>query len=377
MKLPRLSVRRIGALMAKEMVQMRRDRLTFAMMFGIPLVQLALFGFAINTNPRHLPTLLEAADNGPVTRSIVRALENSDYFEITGISPDAEASAAALRSGEATFIVAVPPNFETDAAAGAGAQILLDADATDPSASSAPVAAFAEIVTRASMEALGAAAPAPGIAPVEPVVHRRYNPEGRTATNIVPGLLGIILTMTMAMFTALSLTREAESGTLETLLASPAAPIEVMVGKIMPFVAVGAMQTFVMLMAARFVFAVPFNGDFIAFALAVSLFVLTNLAIGFLFSTVARTQMQAMQMTFFYFLPSILLSGFMFPFRGMPDWAQTIGQALPTTHFIRVVRATMLKEAGFPDVGGDLIPLVIILLVVGAAAMARYRRTLD
>jgi ABC-2 type transport system permease protein len=373
------SLARAAAILRKEFTQMRRDRLTFAMMIGVPLIQLLLFGFAINTDPRHLPTVVELRDDGPATRAILYGLKNSDYFSIEGQITNADAADRSIVRGRALFVVTVPENFERDLARGDRPQLLLDADATDPVATAAATGAFAEIV-RSALEPLieGTSiekdSPAP---PVETLVHRRYNPAGRTAVNVVPGLLGIILTMTMTLMTSIALTREIERGTLETLLATPARPAEVMAGKIAPFIMVGLMQTGLMLGLAYLLFDVPFSGAAVTFAVALGLFILVNLSIGFLFSTLARSQMQAMQMTFFYFLPSVLLSGFMFPFAGMPGWAQAIGQVLPNTHFIRIVRAVMLKEAGMADVTEPLAFLGGILATVASLAVLRYRRTLD
>ena len=373
------SLARAVAVLRKEFTQMRRDRLTFAMMIGVPLIQLLLFGFAINTDPRHLPTVVELRDDGPATRAILYGLENSDYFAIQGQITNAEAADRAIVRGRALFVVTVPENFERDLARGDRPQLLLDADATDPVAAAAATGAFAQIVSSALAPLIEGTsiekeAPAP---PVETLVHRRYNPAGRTAVNVVPGLLGIILTMTMTLMTSIALTREIERGTLETLLATPARPAEVMAGKIAPFIMVGLVQTGLMLGLAHLLFDVPFSGAVVTFAVAIGLFILVNLSVGFLFSTLARSQMQAMQMTFFYFLPSVLLSGFMFPFAGMPGWAQAIGQVLPNTHFIRIVRAVMLKGAETADVTEPLVFLAGILAVVASLAVLRYRRTLD
>lgn len=365
------SLLRVKAVLAKEFIQMRRDRLTFAMMIGIPIAQLMLFGYAINTDPRHLPTLVEMGDDGPATRAVIHGLENSGYFDVQGAVAAADADAA-LASGKTMFVLTIPPKFEEKLARGERPQLMLDTDASDPVAAGAGAGAIPGIVQQALKPYAD-----PGASPVETVIHRRYNPAGRTAVNIVPGLLGVILTMTMVLITAIAITRETERGTLEALLTSPAQPVEVMVGKITPYIFVGFVQVAVMLTGARFLFNVPFAGNPIAFLAAVSLFILVNLSVGFLFSTMARTQMQAMQMTMFIFLPSILLSGFMFPFYGMPLWAQTIGQILPTTHFIRAVRAVMLKGAGLVDIWPNLWPLMAILAVVAGLALKRYRRTLD
>jgi ABC-2 type transport system permease protein len=373
------SLSRTAAILRKEFTQMRRDRLTFAMMIGVPLVQLLLFGFAINTDPRHLPTLVELRDDGPATRAILYGLKNSDYFAIEGQITNAEAADRAIVRGRALFVVTVPENFERDLARGDRPQLLLDADATDPVATAAATGAFAQVVSSAIAPLIEGTAIEKDAPPptVETVLHRRYNPAGRTAVNVVPGLLGIILTMTMTLMTSIALTREIERGTLETLLATPAGPAEVMAGKIAPFVMVGLVQTGLMLGLAHFLFDVPFSGAVFTFAVAIGLFILVNLSVGFLFSTLARSQMQAMQMTFFFFLPSVLLSGFMFPFAGMPGWAQAIGQALPNTHFIRIVRAVMLKGADTADMTEPLLTLAAMLALVAGLAILRYRRTLD
>jgi len=373
------SLARVTAILRKEFTQMRRDRLTFAMMIGVPMMQLLLFGFAINTDPRHLPTMVELRDDGPATRAILYGMENSDFFAIRGRITNPEAARLAFVRGRALFVVTVPENFERDLARGDRPQLLLDVDATDPVAAAAATGAFAQIVASAVAPLIEGTPVAKDAAPppVETVVHRRYNPGGRTAVNVVPGLLGIILTMTMTLMTSIALTRETERGTLETLLASPARPVEVMVGKIAPFIIVGLVQTALMLGLAYLLFAVPFSGAALTFAIALGLFILVNLSVGFLFSTVARNQMQAMQMTFFFFLPSILLSGFMFPFAGMPGWAQAIGRILPNTHFIRIVRAVMLKDADTADVREPLLALAVILAVVAILAIVRFRRTLD
>ncbi|HEX7800839.1 MAG TPA: ABC transporter permease [Asticcacaulis sp.] len=373
------SFRRVMAILIKEFIQMRRDRLTFAMMLVIPVVQLALFGFAINSDPRHLPTLLYMEEQSALTRSIVAGMENSTYFDIIGSVPSAEAGRKALQSGEAAFVLTVPAGFTRGVERGDRPQLLLEADASDPSAASNAVGMFGQIVSSAlSHDLKGQWAPLDqGPPPVDVVVHRMYNPEGVSQYNIVPGLLGVILTMTMIMITSVAMTRETERGTMENLLAMPARPWEVMAGKILPYIGIGVVQTLIVLGAAAWVFHVPFIGDPWLLALGVALFIVANLAVGFTFSTIARSQMQAMQMTFFFFLPSILLSGFMFPFRGMPQWAQWIGQIFPLTHFLRVIRGVMLKGADFAAMWPSIWPLLLFIAVATAIAMARYRSTLD
>ncbi|MBL8552504.1 MAG: ABC transporter permease [Hyphomonadaceae bacterium] len=379
MNLFELSWRRVKAIFLKELVQMRRDRLTFAIMVMMPVMQLVLFGYAINTDPRHLPAAVELREDGPMTRSFLASLKASSYVDIVAVARNEEEGERLLRSGKASFLIVVPEGFERRLVRQERPQLLLAADASDPVAAGGVVSAVSEIARRAFAPdfegPLSYLSASP--APYDIVVHRRYNPTGETAVNIVPGLLGVILTMTMVMITSIALTREIERGTMEMLLSTPVRPIEVMIGKTTPYVLVGAVQTIIVLCAAAFLFRIPFTGSWLAFLAGISAFIAANLMLGYLISTVARTQMQAMQLTFFVFLPSILLSGFMFPFRAMPAWAQALGEALPITHFLRVIREVMLKEAGLADVWGDLWPLLIILVALASLALARFRRTLD
>jgi ABC-2 type transport system permease protein len=374
-----ISLSRTWAVMAKEFVQLTRDRLTYAMILMLPIVQLLLFGYAINDDPRSLPTAVLVQDQGGFSRSILTALDNSGYFEVTHVARSTAELDRALARGEAQFAVIIPADFTRRVVRGDRAQILVEADASDPSATSGAVAALAALPEQAlARELTGPLAErAGGAPPFEVVVHRRYNPEAITAYNIVPGLLGVILSMTLVMMTSLGMARERERGTMESLLATPVRPIEVMVGKLTPYVLVGLVQAAVILIMARVLFAVPMSGGWLALGAGLLLFIVGSLALGFLISTVAKTQLQAMQMSFFYMLPSILLSGFMFPFRGMPDWAQAIGTAIPVTHFLRVVRGSLLKGVGLENAGGSLLALGLFVAVVGTLAMLRYRTTLD
>ena len=366
---------RIRALLIKETIQMRRDRLTFAMIVGIPIIQLVLFGYAINPDPKRLPTGLVTIDPGPVARAIAAGMQTSGYFSIERDLTEREARAG-LESGSLAFVVTVPRDFHRDVARGLDPHVLVEADATDPAASANAIAALPEIVRRA-VAAAGGRAPQRRAANVEVLVHRLYNPEGVASTNIVPGLIGTILTLTTTLMTALALTREIERGTMENLLAMPVRPLEIMVGKITPYIGLGLIQVLVILSAAFLLFAVPMEGSFVLLLFGVLLFIAANVTLGYTFSTLARTQMQAMQMTFFYFLPSLLLSGFMFPFRGMPGWAQTLGEVLPLTHFLRAVRGVMLKGNGLAETLPHLWPVAAFLLLIGALALLRFRRTLD
>jgi ABC-2 type transport system permease protein len=378
MSTPASAPERIRAVLLKEVIQMRRDRLTFAMIVGIPIIQLVLFGYAINSDPKRLPTAMVVADEGPVARAIVAGMQTSEYFSIEGNFTEAEAREG-LADGSLAFVVTVPQDFHSDLARGRDPQIVVEADATDPSATSNAVGAMPEIVRRSV--AASADGPLASRASTEPspevIVHRLYNPEGITSFNIVPGLIGVILTLTTTLMTALALTRETERGTMENLLAMPVRPVDIMIGKILPYVGLGLLQIVVILTAAFSLFSVPMEGSLWLLLSAVLLFIASNVTLGYTFSTLARTQMQAMQMTFFYFLPSILLSGFMFPFRGMPLWAQTIGQVLPLTHFLRAVRGIMLKGNGVLETLPNLWPVALFLVVIGTLAILRFRRTLD
>ena len=379
MMAPRLSWHRLVAMVVKEFIQMRRDRLTFAMMVAIPVLQLTLFGYAINADPRHLPTAVLSHDNSAFSRAIVSGLQTSTYFRIVAIVEDDAAVERLLARGEVQFVVEFPAGFGRSVMRGDRPPVLVIADATDPSATGNAVGALERIIDSALAPLLDG--PLAGLARGPPAaelrVHRRYNPETLTSLNIVPGLIGTILTMTMIIMTALAMTRERERGTMENLLAMPVRPVEVMIGKLAPFVLVGGIQVMVILVASRLLFNVPMEGDPLVLMAGLMVFIVANLAVGFLFSTVARNQLQAMQMSFFFFLPSILMSGFMFPFRGMPDWAQVIGEALPLTHFLRVVRGVMLKGSALPDVWPDIWPMLAFLGAVSVLAIARYRQTLD
>jgi ABC-2 type transport system permease protein len=365
--------------MVKELIQLRRDRLTFAMIVGIPIIQLVLFGYAINTDPKQLPTVAIVADYGPMGRAIIAGMEISNYFDIVDGAPSEAEARAMLARGDVSFIVTIPTGFERDLVRGQKPQILIEADATDPTATGGGTGALPDIIRTALLREIRGPLEqlAPGDLPVEIVVHKLYNPEGITAYNIVPGLLGTILTMTTILMTALALTREVERGTIENLMAMPAKPHEIMIGKIVPYIGIGFLQVAVILIAAWLLFQVPMEGPMYVLLLLTLLFIAANVTLGYTFSTVARNQMQAMQMTFFFFLPSILLSGFMFPFRGMPGWAQVIGEAIPLTHFLRVVRGVMLKGGGFLEVAPNVWPLALFWLVVATIALVRYRRTLD
>jgi ABC-2 type transport system permease protein len=374
------SLARAWAILTKEFTQMRRDRITFAMMLGIPVVQLMLFGYAINSDPRHLPTAIFVQDDSAFSRSMIAAMRNSTYFDIVGQARTSAELDQMLAMGKAQFTVTIPADFTRRAVRRDNPQILVEADASDPAATGTALAALKDLPAYAlSHDWRGAvvqSAPT-GQAPVQVIVHPRYNPEGISAYNIVPGLLGVVLTLTLVMMTALGVTREVERGTMEQLLATPVQPLEVMIGKLAPYVVVGLVQTAVILTLARGLFDVPMQGGWAALGVGVLLFIVGSLALGFFISTLARSQMQAMQLSFFYMLPSILLSGFAFPFRGMPGWAQAIGTALPVTHFLRVIRGALLKGHGFAELWPSLGALGLFVLIVSALAVMRYRTTLD
>ncbi|MBO9686855.1 MAG: ABC transporter permease [Mitsuaria chitosanitabida] len=390
----RFSLARVLAIFIKEVQQMLRDRPTFAMAVGVPILQLMLFGYAINTDPKGLPTAVVTQDTGAMARSLVAALEQSGYFKIVARPASERDGDALVEDGEVQFLLVIPPDFTRRVVRGEQPPVLVSVDATDPSASSNALAALAQLGAQAlRRDLVGPLAPSAAqadasgapvaanagssAAPFEWRIHRRYNPEGLSRYNIVPGLIGTILTMTMVMLTGLAMTRERERGTMENLLATPVRPLEVMIGKILPYIVLGYVQLGVILVAAALLFQIPMAGSFLLLLAMIGVFMLANLAVGFTFSTLAKNQLQALQMTFFFFLPSMLLSGFMFPFRGMPGWAQTIGEALPLTHFLRIVRGIMLKGNAMSQLLPELWPMLAFLLVAGTVALMRYRQTLD
>jgi ABC-2 type transport system permease protein len=372
-------LRRMWAMVVKEFVQMRRDRLTFATMIFVPILQLTLFGYAINTDPKQLPTAVLVRDHGPLTRAVLAAMKNTDYFDFRWQVRDPEELDKLIRAGDAQFGIEIPASFERDVRRGDHPAVLVIADATDPVATGTAISAAEGLIdTALRRELRGPDASVKATSPpFELRLQRRYNPEGVTQYNIVPGLLGVVLTMTMMMFTALAVTREIERGTMESLLAMPIKPVEIMIGKIAPFVLVGFVQMTIIIGAAHFLFNVPILGSVWLLVALSTLFAAANLAVGYTFSTFATNQLQAVQMTFFFFLPNILLSGFMFPFRGMPEWAQAIGAALPLTHFLRIVRGITLKGTGFADMQMDVFALVLFMAVAMGLALFRFRRTLD
>jgi ABC-2 type transport system permease protein len=373
------SFRRLLGIVIKELIQLRRDRLTFAMIFGIPLAQLFLFGYVINSDPRHLPAGIVIADHGPQARAILKALEQSTFFDFAKELESEEDARRQLALGELQFVINIPQNFSRDLVRGDKPVILLEADATDPSATLGALSQIARIVEQTLTDELTGplAYLAPSPPPVEVRHHALYNPESKTTYNIVPGLIGVILTLTMAMITALAITRERERGTMENLLSMPTRPSEVLIGKITPYIIIGYAQVALILLVARYVFGVPIHGS-VPLLLAVSLlFIVANLSLGITFSTIAKNQLQAMQMAMFIFLPSMLLSGFMFPFRGMPQWAQIAGEILPITHFLRIARGIMLKGNGFVQIAPELWPIGLFTFVVLVIGIKRYRLTLD
>ncbi|HEX6813502.1 MAG TPA: ABC transporter permease [Planctomycetota bacterium] len=370
---------RFAAIVQKEFVQMRRDRVTFAMMVGIPLLQLVLFSFAINLDPKHLPTAVVLADHGPAGRALVAAMQNSGYFDVVATLSSEDEARQVLARGEVQFVVNVPPLFTHDVWRGARPAILVETDGTDPGSAGNAVGNLQRIVDSSLHRDLTGplARLRPGESPIELRIHTLYNPEAITQYSIVPGLMGVVLTMTLVLITSLAMTRERETGTMENLLSMPARPLEVLLGKIVPYVLVGYVQVGLILLAARYGFDVPMLGSALLLVVLSAVFIAANLAVGITFSTVAQNQRQAMQMGMFFFLPSILLSGFMFPFRGMPGWAQAIGEVFPLTHYLRVVRGIMLKGNGLQDVASHVWPIALFTAIALVIGVRRYRRTLD
>jgi ABC-2 type transport system permease protein len=373
------SLFRLWAIVVKEFIQMRRDRVTFGMMIGVPLIQLVLFGYAINADPKRLPTAVLLADYGPQGRTLLYAIRNSDYFAFTQKLSTEQEAHDVLARGDVQFVVNIPQNFTRDLLRGERPAILVEADATDPAATSNAIGSLRTLLATALQNDLkGPLAFLSGNEPaIDLRIHAQYNPEAITQYNIVPGLMGVVLTMTMVMITGLAITRERERGTMENLLSMPTRPFEVMVGKIIPYILVGYVQVGLILLAARLLFHVPMLGNVGLLLVVAFLFITANLAMGITFSTLAENQLQAVQLSFFFFLPSLLLSGFMFPFRGMPQWAQTIGEVLPLTHFLRVVRGILLKGNGFQEVGLQLWQIALFAVVALILGIKRYRQTLD
>jgi ABC-2 type transport system permease protein len=367
--------RKTWAMLVKEFIQLRRDRVSFAMIVMIPLMQLLLFGYAINTTPRDLPTAVLLQENSDLARSILAALENTKYFKVTQLPHTTAELDELLASGKVLFGIEIPAGFERSVRRGDRPAMLVEADATDPVASGSALGALGMAVQTALTH--DRLVPDQPDMPFEIRAHARYNPAGVTQLNIVPGLVGTILTMTMLIFTALSVTREIERGTMESLLAMPISPIEIMLGKIIPYVAVGFIQASIIICMGVLLFGVPIVGSLAMLAGLSTLFIATNLAIGYTFSTVAQNQLQAIQMTFMFFLPNLLLSGFMFPFAGMPRWAQWIGEAMPLTHYLRIVRSIMLKGSSISDLRYDAVALFVLMLIAMTIAVTRFRRTLD
>jgi ABC-2 type transport system permease protein len=373
------SFSRFAAIVAKEFIQMRRDRLTFAMVLGIPFMQLILFGFAINSDPRHLPTAVLIQDHSIFSRSLTQAMRNSGYFAFTGEARSEADAREMIKRGDVQFVLQIPEGFSRSLLRGEKPELLVLADATDPAATSRALGTVQELLRIVLDREVGgpnawlrSQAPAAAL-----IIHAAYNPEGISQYNIVPGLMGVVLTMTMVLITALAITRESERGTMENLLATPVRPLEVTLGKIIPYILVGYIQAILILVAARFLFQVPMFGSIPLLLVIMFVFIVANLAIGITFSTIARNQLQAMQMGFFFFLPSILLSGFMFPFRGMPVWAQHLGEILPLTHFLRIVRGILLKGNGPAEIAPEIWPMALFACGVLAIGLKRFRQTLD
>lgn len=373
------SFSRWWGVMMKEFIQLRRDPFTLGMIIGIPIMQLFLFGFAINSDPKHLPTAIVFADHSPFTRSFIAAMKNTDYFSFTGVMNERDADRA-IAEGKVLFVISIPSDFTRRLLRGEHPSLLVESDATDPVATGNATAAVNGLAASALQKDFTGAVPAlrdDAQPPFAVDLHRRYNPEGITQYNIIPGLMGVILTITLVMMTGLTIVRERERGTLENLLAMPVEPIEVVSGKVIPYIFIGIIQAIIIVLAAVFVYHVPFIGSIVALFVAVMLFISCNLVIGVTFSSFATNQMQSIQMTQFYFLPSIMLSGFMFPFQGMPGWAQVIGDFLPLTYFMRAVRGIMLKGNGWEELWPNLWPLLLCNIVVLAVGIRFYRRTLD
>lgn len=374
-----ISLPRLWAMIIKEFIQMKRDRFTLGMIVAIPLIQIFLFGYAINNDPKHLPTAIIASDNSSFTRAFIAGMQNTNYFHFIKTAKTETEAHDWLQKGEVQFVVNVPANFTHDVIRGLKPSILVEADATDPSATSNAIAALNQLTLIILSPQLTGSLNylAPTTPPFQVIIHPLYNPTALTQYNIVPGLMGLVLTMTMVMITSMAIAREREQGTLENLLSTPVQPVEVMLGKVLPYIILGYVQALLILLMSKYLFNVPMRGSAFLLIIVLAPFIIANLVVGLLFSTITKTQLQAAQMTTFFFLPSILLSGFMFPFYGMPLWAQIIGEALPLTHFLRIVRGIMLKNNGWLNTWPELWPILLFLLILLIFGIKRYRRTLD
>jgi ABC-2 type transport system permease protein len=370
------SFRRFVAVLRKEWIQVRRDRFTLRMIIVLPVMQLFLFGYAINADPKHLPTGLLSAEHSKYERTLLTALRNTGYYDIRQLTSEAEAEQG-LADGELLFVVNIPPNFDRSVDRGEKPTVLMDADATDPSAIGNATAALAALTTVLDRDLPQDIQSRPANLPFQFALHARYNPEQLTVLNIVPGLICIVLTISTLFVTTLSITRETERGTMENLLAMPVRPVEVMLAKIVPYIAIGYVQVVLIMAIAALVFGLPIRGSIPLLTLALGLFIASNLALGVTFSTIARNQMQAIQMAQFTLLPSFLLSGFMFPFKGMPVWAQWAGELFPITHALRIVRGVLLKGNGLVAIAPELWPIATFTVVIAAIAVWSYRETLD
>jgi ABC-2 type transport system permease protein len=370
------SFRRFAALLRKEWLQMLRDPITQRFIIALPMMQLFLFGYAINSNPKNLPTGLLSVEHSKYERTLIAALRNTGYYDVSVLFSEAEAERG-LAQGEFLFVVNIPPNFDRSVDRGEAPSVLIDADASDPTAIINATAALAALSAALKRDLPPVRQKEPAPEPFQFVVHARYNPEQLTVLNIVPGLICIVLIFSTVFVTALSITRERERGTMENLLAMPVRPIEVMLAKIVPYVFVGYVQVVLILLISAFVFEMPVRGSIILLLVSLGLFIAGNLALGITFSTVSENQMQAIQFAQFTLLPSIFLSGFMFPFKGMPVWAQWAGEVFPTTHAIRIVRGLLLKGNRLPEILPELWPIALFTLVVVMVAIRFYRETLD
>lgn len=372
------SLTRLWGVVIKEFLQLSRDRLTYAMIIGLPIVQLLLFGYAINNDPKHLPTALILGEQSQFTRSIESALRNSDYFSIVDTMTEEQAKNA-IAKGEIYFVINVPTDFSKKLLRGENPVILIEADATDPTATNGALGAVHGIVQSVvKKDFTGSLSYLRGESEAFSIqAHKKYNPEGLTHYNIVPGIMGLILTMTTVMMTGLAITRERERGNMENLLSSPVTPLEIMTGKIIPYILIGHIQVAIIIGMAILLFNVPFLGNPFALYVAVLLFIVANLIVGITLSSFAKNQLQAMQMAIFYLLPNMLLSGFMFPFSGIPKWAQILGNLLPLTYFNRCARGILLKGNDWGDIWPSIWPVCLFCVVVMIICTKFFHRTLD
>lgn len=380
-KLDSLPFLRIKGLIRKEFILIIRDRGTIAMLVILPIMLLIVFGFAINLDPKNLPTAIISYDHSPLTRNFISGLQTSGYFNIVNTTTDVNLVREKLNSGKISFAMTIPANFTKKYIRGENPQLLVEIDGSDPGSSASALGNVLPILNLAIQQfnERGLAPPMPSTfeRTVNLTIHRMYNESNRSAFNIVPGLIGVLLTITMVMLTSTAITSEFESGTMEMLLSTPLLPTEIILGKVIPYIVLGYLQLTSVLIFGKLLIHIPIQGSLFLLYVAAAPFIIANLMVGMIFSAIATTPMQAMQLSTFYQLPSMFLSGYVFSFYGMPLWAQWIGTCLPMTYFMRITRGIMLKGSDMVQIVPNILPIIVIALLLIILTRMVFRKTLD